>query len=442
MSALAEFAALMKRNRAGDGGVAMSVCSAHPLVLRALFRTARRHDTIALVESTSNQVDQYGGYTGMMPADFAALVRRLADEEHFPQEMVLLGGDHLGTNTWRAKPADDAMAEACDLVQAYVKAGYRKIHLDASFPCADDRGRLSDEIVAERCARMAEVCESVWESAPPIFVVGTEVPTPGGSREAEQMHVTSAEDVERTLSVFRTAFRRHRLEHAWERVVALVVQPGVEFGEGVIHDFQPVPELARAILDHPGMVYEAHSTDYQSALGLRRLVEHHFMILKVGPWLTYALREGLFLLELMERELKPFIPSRFRDTLTHVMKEDPKYWDRYYSGDPGAVEFKIAFSYSDRARYYLGRKEVVEALDRLFQNLAAPVPETLISQYMPAQYFGVRADRIQPTARDLVVERICDVMELYLRSGAAPGATAALAAATSRGSPAGLGSSP
>jgi D-tagatose-1,6-bisphosphate aldolase subunit GatZ/KbaZ len=340
--------------------------------------------------------------------------------------MVLLGGDHLGTNTWRAKPAGEAMGEACALVEAYVRAGYRKIHLDASFACADDGRRLTDKVVAERCARMAKVCEEAWQGAPPIYVVGTEVPTPGGSREAEQMHVTSAEDVERTLGVFRTVFRRHGLERAWERVVALVVQPGVEFGDGAIHEFQPVPDLASVILDQPGMVYEAHSTDYQSPLALRRLVEHHFMILKVGPWLTYALREGLFLLELMERELKPFIPSRFRDTLTHVMKEDPKYWDQYYAGQPDAVEFKIAFSYSDRARYYLGRKEVMEALDRLFRNLAQPLPETLISQYMPAQYYGVRAGWIPPTARDLVVERICDVMELYMQAGATSGADVSL----------------
>ncbi len=418
MSALGEFAALMKRNRAGEGGVAMSVCSAHPLVLRAMFRIARRHGTLALVESTSNQVDQYGGYTGMMPVDFVALVNRLAEEEQFPQEQVLLGGDHLGTNTWRAKPAGEAMVEACGLVAAYVKAGYRKIHLDASFVCADDRARLDDAIVAERCARMAEVCEASWEGAPPLYVVGTEVPTPGGTHGKEEMHVTSVQDVERTLTTFRSVFRKHRLERAWERVVGLVVQPGVEFGDGDIHDFKPVPELAEAILGHPGMVYEAHSTDYQSPVGLRGLVQHHFMILKVGPWLTYALREGLFLLELMERELKPFIPSRFRDTLTQVMKEDPKYWDRYYTGDPDAVEFKIAFSYSDRARYYLGRREVVEALDRLFRNLEAPLPETLISQYMPAQYFAVRAGRIQPRAQDLVVDRICDVMELYLQAGA------------------------
>lgn len=425
MTALEEFAKLMERNRAGRGGVAMSVCSAHPLVLRALFRSALRHETIALVESTSNQVDQYGGYTSMKPADFVAMVRRLATEEGFPAELLLLGGDHLGTNTWRARPAREAMDEACALVDAYVKAGYRKIHLDASFVCADDKGPLTDEIVAERCARMAEVCEAASGEARPFYVVGTEVPTPGGVREAEEMHVTSPEDVERTLRVFRAVFHRHGLEKAWERVIALVVQPGVEFGDGAIHEYQPVPELAQAILGHPGMVYEAHSTDYQSSLSLQRLVAHHFAIQKVGPWLTYALREGLFLLELMEQELDPFIPSRFRDTLTRVMKEDPRYWKPYYTGERGAVEFKLAFSYSDRARYYLGRPEVAGAVDRLFANLAQPLPENLLSQYMPSQYLAARAGRIQPTARELVVDRICDVMELYLNAGEAACADAA-----------------
>jgi len=168
------------------------------------------------------------------------------------------------------------------------------------------------------------------------------------------------------------------------------------------------------------MVYEAHSTDYQSGPALRSLVEHHFMILKVGPWLTYALREGLFLLEQMERELRPSVPSRFRETLTQVMQADPRYWAPYYLGQPDEIEFKLSFSYSDRARYYLGRTEVVAALDRLLKNLAPRLPETLISQYMPAQYFGVRAGRIESTARELVVERICDVMELYLQAGEAP----------------------
>jgi D-tagatose-1,6-bisphosphate aldolase subunit GatZ/KbaZ len=420
MSALADFSSLLEENRAGRGGVAMSCCSAHPLVLRALFRAARRRNTFALVEATSNQVDQYGGYTGMKPPDFARLVAKVAAEEEFPAERVLLGGDHLGTNTWRARPAAEAMREARGLVAAYVQAGFRKIHLDASFTCADDRGPPGDEVVAERCAELAEVCEASSGEAPPVYVVGTEVPTPGGTHQPEELHVTSAADVERTLSVFEATFRRHGLSRAWERVVALVVQPGVEFGDGVVHDYQGAPELARTIVGHRGMVFEAHSTDYQSAPNLRRLAADHFYIQKVGPWLTFALREALFALELAERELAPAAPSRFRETLARVMKDDPRHWSRYYAGSPAEVEFKLAFSYSDRARYYLGRPEVDGAVGQLFQNLSAGVPEPLVSQYLPAQYQRLRAGEIGPGPRDLAVERVCEVMDLYLRAGAKP----------------------
>ncbi len=418
MAALAEFLSLLEQNRAGRGGVAVSVCSAHPFVLRAAFRAARRHDTFALVEATSNQVDQYGGYTGMRPEDFVQLVRAAADEEGFAWERVLLGGDHLGPNRWRDRPAAEAMDEAKALVACYVRAGFRKIHLDASFVCAGDPTPLTDEIVAARCADLAEVAEAASGDASLVYVVGTEVPTPGGAVAETGLHVSTPEEVERTLAVFRETFHRRGLDAAWGRVVGLVVQPGVEFGDGVVHDFQPVPALGSTILRHPGIAFEAHSTDYQSAPNLARLVADHFFILKVGPWLTFALREALFLLELIERELRPFLPSRFRDTLVHAMKADPRYWDRYYTGTRDDVDFKIAFSYSDRARYYMGRPEVQAAVDRLLANLSPRVPDALVSQYLPAEYFAVRAGALDPAPRELLIERVCDVLERYLQAGA------------------------
>ena len=413
MTALDEFVTQLERNRRGQGGVAVSVCSAHPMVLRAAFRSARRHDTFALIESTSNQVDQYGGYTGMKPADFAALVSRIAAEEGFPAERVLLGGDHLGPNTWRHLGSEQAMRETLQLVRSYVQAGYRKIHLDASFVCSDDAGPLSDEIVARRCAQMAQVAEEAASGDNPIYVVGTEVPTPGGTQADEGMHVTSPADVERTLGVFRETFLAHGLGEAWKRVVGLVIQPGVEFGDAMVHDYQPTPALTAVIDRHGGMAYEAHSTDYQSGSNLARLAQNHFFILKVGPWLTYALREGLFSLELIEREIKPANPSRFRETLAGVMKADPKYWEKYYSGSDDEVDYKIAFSYSDRARYYLGHKDVVASLDRLIANLSPEVPDGLISQYLPMQYLAVREGRLGKHPADLAVDRVSNVLDLY-----------------------------
>ena len=417
MNALDEFVAQLERNRSGQGGVAVSVCSAHPLVLRAAFRSARRYDTFALIESTSNQVDQYGGYTGMKPADFAALVNKIAAEEGFPAERILLGGDHLGPNSWRHLGSEKAMQETLQLVRSYVQAGYRKIHLDASFVCSDDAGPLSDEIVARRCAQMAQVAEEAATGAKPIYVVGTEVPIPGGTQVDEGMHVTSPADVERTLGVFRETFLAHGLNDAWSRVVGLVIQPGVEFGDAMVHDYQPTPALTAVIDRQPGLAYEAHSTDYQSGSNLARLAQNHFFILKVGPWLTYALREGLFSLECIERELKPANPSCFRETLTGVMKADPKYWEKYYSGSADEVDYKIAFSYSDRARYYLGHKDVVDSLNRLLENLAPEVPDGLISQYLPIQYQAVREGKLGKHPTDLAVDRVSNVLDLYFAAG-------------------------
>ena len=139
--------------------------------------------------------------------------------------------------------------------------------------------------------------------------------------------------------------------------------------------------------------------------------------MKVGPWLTYALREGLFSLECIERELKPSNPSRFRETLAGVMKADPKYWEKYYSGSANEVDYKIAFSYSDRARYYLGHKDVVDSLNSLLENLSPEVPDGLISQYLPLQYQAVREGRLGKHPMDLAVDRVSNVLDLYFAAG-------------------------
>lgn len=417
MNALTEFQNGLADNLAGAGGAVVSVCSAHPDVLRALFRTAKKMNQIALIESTSNQVDQYGGYTGMTPADFVAAVRDIAAQENFPFERVLLGGDHLGTNSWRSLPAAKAMEETRTLVAAYMQAGYKKIHLDASFVCADDTAPLSDEITAQRSAEMAKVCEEHAGDEPPVYVVGTEVPTPGGATDDEVLRPTSVQDVAQTLSVFKDIFYQNGLESAWSRVVGLVVQPGVEFGDDFVHDYVPTPELSAEIRKYSGISFEAHSTDYQTPGNLDALARHHFYILKVGPWLTFALREALYALEQIEKELAPGAPSNFRETLMEVMENDPKYWQSYYNGAPLEVDIKKSFSYSDRARYYLGRPEVKQAQQRLLSNVGDNVPESLLSQYMPLQYQRARMGAVPRNAHDLAIDAVSYVLEQYMAAG-------------------------
>ena len=145
--------------------------------------------TLLCIESTCNQVNQYGGYTGMTPAGFRDFVAQVAGETGFDPAHVILGGDHLGPYPWRAEPAAQAMAKARDLVRDCVLAGYTKIHLDASMRLGGDPGAPGsppdDALAARRTAELAAVAEAAWGglpagSPPPLYVVGTEVPIPGG----------------------------------------------------------------------------------------------------------------------------------------------------------------------------------------------------------------------------------------------------------------------
>src|SRR5690349_10291539 len=199
------------------------------------MRQAIRNDSRLLIESTSNQVNQFGGYTGMHPQDFRDYVRNIAQRVGLHVDRLLLGGDHLGPYPWRKEKSETAMDKACVLVRDCVLAGYGEIHLDASMACADDPERLSDEVVAERAARMCQAAEQASEQirhGELVYVIGTEVPVPGGEQlENAGPVVTKIDDMRRTLDVARRAFIARGLEAAWNRVIGLVVQPGVEFGD-------------------------------------------------------------------------------------------------------------------------------------------------------------------------------------------------------------------
>ena len=140
------------RHKAGEPVGVYSVCSAHPTVLEAAIVQAAADHGFVLIEATSNQVDQFGGYTGLRPAEFRELVLGIADTHGFARDRVVLGGDHLGPNRWQRENAAVAMAHAETLIAAYVEAGYTKIHLDCSMRCADDPAVLADDVVAQRSA--------------------------------------------------------------------------------------------------------------------------------------------------------------------------------------------------------------------------------------------------------------------------------------------------
>ena len=376
---------VLAAQKRGEARGITSVCSAHPFVLKQALKFFEH----PLIEATCNQVNQYGGYTGMVPKDFVAFVRDIADQVDFPFENIILGGDHLGPNVWQNEPAKTAMQKSEQMIRQYVEAGFSKIHLDCSMKLGDDpEGVMDLEVSAQRSAELAKVAETCTaeDGSGLRYIIGTEVPIPGGATMHENgVHVTMVEDVKQTIDATRQAFVRAGLESAWERVVGVVVQPGVEFGDDFVLPYQP--EAARGLskfIESQSMVYEAHSTDYQTRDSLKNLVRDHFAILKVGPGLTFAFREAVFALAFIEDELVAETKrSNIIQVLEAAMMKRPEYWKRYYRGTKDEEALRRKFSLSDRIRYYWVDKDVQKAFMKLMENLGSDIlPTSLLSQFV------------------------------------------------------------
>lgn len=395
-----------------------SVCSAHPLVLEAAMEQAIVDDSLLLIEATSNQVNHLGGYTGMTPLDFRKLVERIAAATRFNLERLILGGDHLGPNPWCRQTASEAMREAERMVADYVRAGFTKIHLDTSMACGGEAGPLADETIADRAATLCAVAEQASTTKQQVYVIGTEVPVPGGATESlSHLKPTSRDAAVKTLEIHRQVFGRKGLRDVWQRVIALVVQPGVEFNHLDVIDYDPLlaTHLKELLKEEKGMVYEAHSTDYQRPGTYRNLVQDGFVILKVGPALTFAMREAFDALERIETELiSPENRSRLTEVIQEAMLADPRHWERHYSGDEQTVQLLRRYSYSDRIRYYWADPKATEAVDRLVSNLRGrPIPQTILSAYLPEAYQAIRAGRLDLEPLAIVKHRIRSVLQPY-----------------------------
>ncbi|WP_288130876.1 D-tagatose-bisphosphate aldolase, class II, non-catalytic subunit [Microbulbifer sp.] len=413
---------LIRTNLQGAPRGIYAICSAHGLVLEAAMEQAKADGTPLLIEATANQVNQFGGYTGMRPADFYDYVMTLAAQIGLDNAGIILGGDHLGPVCWQTEPAADAMTKAIELVDAYVSAGFSKIHLDCSMPCADDTLPLADEIIAERAADLCRAAEEAaarhGKTGKVFYVIGTEVPPPGGAKEEiTELEVTEPAHARHTIELHRSAFAQRNLEDAWARVIALVVQPGVEFDHTSVIDYQPrkATKLKALAQETDGIAFEAHSTDYQTQRNYNQLVRDHFAILKVGPQLTFALREALFALSYIEDEL-PTIPkkSALRTVCDQRMQAEPRYWQSFYEVAPDRQPLYRRYSYSDRIRYYWPDKDVNGAVDQLLDNLSsASIPLPLLSQFFPEEYRQVREGQLANDPRSLIKARIRQVTSTY-----------------------------
>lgn len=418
---------LIERRKEGYAAGIPSYCTASAIVIEAVLEQSKRFGDKVLIEATSNQVNQFGGYTGMLPKDYRDFVYGIADRIGFPHENIILAGDHLGPQPFQNQDEATAMENSKTMVYMYARAGYTKIHLDTSMRVADDdrNAPLSDYTIATRGAILMKEAERGYQdllkeenpnAIHPVFIIGSEVPIPGGAQVKEEMQVTKSEDFENTLKAYKEVFEKHGIDDLWKYVIAVVVQPGVEFGDADVHMYNrsEALELTSKLKNHPNVVFEGHSTDYQSPSALKQMVEDGIAILKVGPALTFAAREAIFALSHIEDELIdcPEKRSNVRKVIEDVMLENPKNWAKYYKGTDKEIELKRSYSYSDRSRYYMVDPRIEAAQQKLFENLrGVEIPMGLLHQYMPMQYVKVRDGKLKMDPRELVkyaVTIICD----------------------------------
>ncbi len=403
----------------------LSICSSHPAVLQTAMELASQENRPFLVETTASQVNQFGGYSGMTPAAFAAYVRQLAKAAKLPADHIIIGADHLGPHVWKHKPAVVAMANAAELARQCTAAGFKKIHLDTDITCADDPpGKLTPETAAQRAAILCLAAETTAaenafpDDALPAYVIGNEVPPPGGSLEdTHQASITDPDALLSSLRLFERIFAETGLQDAWQRVIAVVVQPGVDFGNQHIAPYQRkrAAALSNAFRHLPeGMRYEIHSTDFQPPEALMQMAEDHFSLLKTGPCLTFAFRKATLALEHIETEI-PDIQHRshLRQVMTALMNQETRHWQSHYQGSPETIRFLQYFSYKDRIRYYWNRPEATDAAKRLYHNLHRPLPDALIQQYLPDVYPEIKSGVVSSDPLSIIRHYIQNALKPY-----------------------------
>ncbi|WP_374376311.1 class II D-tagatose-bisphosphate aldolase non-catalytic subunit [Tabrizicola sp.] len=408
-------------NRAGEPIAIPSVCAAHPDALEASLTLAETLDQPFVVEATSNQVNQDGGYTGLTPADFIAFVQNIATRAKVDPARILFGGDHLGPQAWRRLPATQAMDKAHRMVADYAAAGFTKIHLDCSEGCAGEPAQLPDAITATRSATLAATAlQHAPDPGQLLFVIGTEVPPPGGARTDDHGDIppTTPESAKATLAAHRDAFRAANLP--LDQIGGLVVQPGVEFSPMEVHHLPLTrdPGLLAALTDWPTLCLEAHSTDYQQAEAYPRLAQLGFAFQKVGPALTFAWREALYALDALRAQNGWSSGPSLADTMEQVMLASPAYWQGHYHGTSADPRSERHFGLADRIRYYWPDPKAQEAVQRLFTDLAGKrLPDPMLHAHFREDEIATARANAYPLPRALALARVQTALRPYFFTG-------------------------
>ena len=133
--------------------------------------------------------------------------------------------------------------------------------------------------------------------------------------------------------------------------------------------------------------------------------------MKVGPWLTVALREALYALDGMADSLAGKPPQGGLMSLMEAeMLAAPDLWRKHYSGSNEKLWLQRHFSLSDRIRYYWPAENPARAVADLLARLEHKViPGPVLHQFFPN--YGLNTQNVN--AHSILKNSVKDVLRVY-----------------------------
>jgi len=362
-----------------------SFCTSNLDVLKIILFYSKKNNLPCLIECTSNQVNQFGGYTNKTPKQFSKEIISIAQKIRLGKKNLLLGGDHLGPLPWVKKNLKTSLKNSIKLINNFLDSNYCKIHIDTSVKCLDDKFINHDKIF-DRTKYILQNTKIKKKINKIFLVIGSEVPL-SGSNDRGPITITTNSRIKKEVEKFKllskTLFKK-RLSFG------LVVEPGMRYLDYSISK----PKLTN-FLDKKNFsikndfVYEAHSTDYQNFKVLKNLTKNNFKFLKVGPELTFQYSRSLMYMKKMEEKLIKKKKSNFENQILNVMLNNNRYWKEYYKVKNIKLKKKLILnSKLDRMRYYLNNKKIVRSIKILKQNINKINTKDL-SKYLMSKKFKI-----------------------------------------------------
>ena len=338
-----------------------SFCTANEEVIKIILLYCKIYNLPCLIECTSNQVNQFGGYIKKTPKEFSNLIFKIARTIKLNKKNIFLGGDHLGPLPWNNKNSNLAIKNSIELINNYISNKFCKIHIDTSVQCKNDKV-FNSQIKFDRTKKILKKIK-LKKKSNIFYVVGSEVPI-SGSDKKKLLKPTSIYTIKKDSNIFSELLFKKSCK---KKNFGLVIEVGMKYMDKYIQK----PNLKNFLQKKNfslknNFIYEAHSTDFQSINTLKKLVNNNFKFLKVGPELTYLYSRSLLLMQKIEKHFIEKNKSNFNENLIQEMLKNNKYWINFYEKNNYNQFLNSKY---DRSRYYLGTKKVKNSIGKLRLNI-------------------------------------------------------------------------